>query len=188
MHVGDGNDRKIHKLDSSGESKDSLIENLSLKSITDETDGYLSRASEEGHLVEADGRQIMNVQGDSEYSHKSDYSDEMKNSSKSNSALNSIMNEAVGILSQTWEDRRLVEADNGNIIYTQGVDKGTNEDKSHRSESSDESKESSIGESTTSLDSIMNEAVGFLSRTSDEGRLIEADDGRGLYVRGVNNL
>jgi hypothetical protein len=186
VHVRDVNERKSHKTDPSGEFKDSLSENTNLKSTLDEKDCFLSGASEEGHMIEADDRHIMTVRGaNKDKSHKSDNSDRAEDSSKSNSTLKSIMNEAVGCLSRTLEEGRLIETDKGHIMYVQGVDAGSNKDKSHKSESSDRSKDSS--KSNASLNSIMNEAVGFLSRTSNEGRLIEADDGSILYVGSVNN-
>jgi hypothetical protein len=123
----------------------------------------------------------MNVRGVNEdESHKSDSSDKSKDSSKSKSTLNSIMNEAVGFLSRTSEGGRLIETDTRHIMYVRGV----NEDMSHKSESSDRSKDSSKSNSTPN--SIMIVAVGFLSPTSGEGRLIKVDDRPIMKAQGVH--
>jgi hypothetical protein len=53
-----------------------------------------------------------------------------------------------------------------------------------KTHSNDVSEDSS--ESNTTMNSIMEEALGFLSRRADEGLWIEANDGQKLFVRCVN--
>jgi hypothetical protein len=90
-------------------------------------------------------------------------------------------NEAVGV------DLRSTEAalkSNGESKATLTDGRHVNEDMSPKTDSSDVSKDSS--ESNTTMNSIMEEALGFLSRRADEGLWIEADDVQKLFVRCVN--
>jgi hypothetical protein len=75
---------------------------------------------------------------------------------------------------------RLIETKVGQSMFRRDV----NEKMSPKSDSSDVSKDSS--KSNNTIDSIMEEAFGFLSRTAEEGLWIEADDGKMLFVRCVN--
>jgi hypothetical protein len=79
-------------------------------------------------------------------------------------------------------ERRLIAREDGHIMYGQEV----NEDMSRKTDSSDVSKDSS--ESNATMNSIMEEALGFLSRSAEEGLWIKADNGQMLFVRCVNGF
>jgi hypothetical protein len=156
------------KTDSSDVSKDSSESNMTMNSIMEEAFGFLSSRADEGLWIEADDGQKLFVRCVNE-------SEGHKTNSKGEN------NESSGVDLRSAK-AALMSNEETKDTLTDG--RHVKEDMSPKSDSSDVSEDSS--ESNTTMNSIMEEAFGFLSRRTDKGLWIEADDGQKLFVRCVN--